>query len=56
MAVMHTQDLEHHDNLYADEAPMRIGESRSDAQQHALWAVATIALMVVGLGIALIVG
>ncbi|MFM7549364.1 MAG: hypothetical protein ACKO8I_10970 [Cyanobacteriota bacterium] len=31
-------------------------ESRSDAQQHALWAVATIALMVVGLGIALIVG
>ncbi len=52
---MHTHDLENHDNLYADEVAMRIGERRSDAQQHALWAVATIALMVVGLGIGLIV-
>jgi hypothetical protein len=54
-AAVHTHDLENHDNLYADEVAMRIGESRGDAQQHALWAVATIALMVVGLGIGLIV-
>lgn len=53
--AMHTHDLENHDNLYADEVVIRIGESRSDAQQHALWAVVTIALMVVGLGIGLIV-
>lgn len=52
---MHTHDLEQHDNLYADEVVMRIGESRADANSHALWAVATIALMVVGLGIGLIV-
>lgn len=52
---MHTQDLEHHDNLYADEVTMRIGESLADANGHALWAVATIALMVVGLGVGLIV-
>lgn len=51
---MHTHDLENHDNLYADELAMRIGESHADAQQHALWAVATIALMVVGLGVGLI--
>lgn len=52
---MHTHDLENHDNLYADEVTMRIGESLADANGHALWAVATIALMVVGLGIGLIV-
>ena len=52
---MHTHDLENHDNLYADEVPLRIGESGADARGHALWAVATIALMVVGLGIGLIV-
>jgi uncharacterized protein (DUF2126 family) len=54
-AAMHTHDLENHDNLYADEVPLRIGESGADARGHALWAVATIALMVVGLGIGLIV-
>ena len=54
-AAMHTHDLENHDNLYADEVPLRLGESSADARGHALWAVATIALMVVGLGIGLIV-
>jgi hypothetical protein len=52
---MHTHDLENHDNLYADEGTMVIGETRADARNHALWAVAAIALMVVGLGVALVI-
>jgi hypothetical protein len=52
---MHTHDLENHDNLYADEGTMVIGETRSDAQSHAYWAVGAIALMVVGLGVALVI-
>ncbi len=52
---MHTQDLEQHDNLYADETRMVLGETAADARGHAYWAVAAIALMVVGLGVALIV-
>jgi hypothetical protein len=52
---MHTHDLENHDNLYADEGTMVIGETRADAQSHAYWAVGAIALMVVGLGVALVI-
>jgi hypothetical protein len=52
---MHTHDLENHDNLYADEIQAVIGESASDARSHALWAVALIATMVVGLGASLAV-
>jgi hypothetical protein len=52
---MHTQDLERHDNLYADEGTMVVGETLADARGHALWAVGAIALMVVLLGVALIV-
>jgi hypothetical protein len=52
---MHTHDLENHDNLYADEGKMVIGETRADAQSHAYWAVGAIALMVVGLGVALVI-
>jgi len=52
---MHTHDLENHDNLYADEGTMVIGESRADARNHAYWAVGAIALMVVGLGVALVI-
>jgi hypothetical protein len=51
---MHTKDLEQHDNLYADEGTMVAGETPADARDHALWAVGAIALMVVGLGVALI--
>jgi hypothetical protein len=50
---MHTHDLENHDNLYADEVAAVIGETPADARAHAAWAVAVIAAMVVGLGIAL---
>ena len=50
---MHTHDMENHDNLYADEVAMRSGESAADARSHALWAVALIAAMVMGLGISL---
>ena len=52
---MRTHDLENHDNLYADEGTMVIGETRADAQSHAYWAVGAIALMVVGLGVALVI-
>lgn len=52
---MHTHDMENHDNLYADEVAMRSGETPADAGAHALWAVALIAAMVVGLGIGLAV-
>ena len=52
---MHTHDMENHDNLYADEVAMRGGEPPADAGAHALWAVALIAAMVVGLGIGLAV-
>lgn len=52
---MHTHDMENHDNLYAEEGVMVAGETPADARSHALWAVAMIALMVVGLGVALIV-
>lgn len=52
---MHTHDMENHDNLYADEVAMRRGESPADASSHALWAVALIAAMVMGLGIGLTV-
>ena len=52
---MHTHDLENHDNLYADEVAAVIGETPADARSHAAWAVAVIATMVVGLGIALTV-
>ncbi|MEB3322343.1 MAG: hypothetical protein VKI81_05920 [Synechococcaceae cyanobacterium] len=55
VVAMHTQDLEQHDNLYADEGPMSAGETPADARSHALWAVGAIAVMVVGLGVALIV-
>ena len=34
---------------------MVIGETRADAQSHAYWAVGAIALMVVGLGVALVI-
>lgn len=47
--------MENHDNLYADEVAMRIGETPADARSHAAWAVALIAAMVVGLGIGLTV-
>ena len=50
---MHTHDMENHDNLYADEVAMRSGETPADACSHALWAVALIAAMVMGLGISL---
>lgn len=50
---MRTHDLENHDNLYADQGSMRIGESAADARGHAYWAIGTIALMVLGLGVAL---
>lgn len=50
---MHTHDMENHDNLYADEISAVIGETPADAQSHALWAVALIAAMVVGLGASL---
>ncbi|MEB3264371.1 MAG: hypothetical protein VKJ66_08380 [Synechococcus sp.] len=52
---MHTHDMENHDNLYADEVAMVAGETRADAQMHAYWAVAAIAVMITGLGVALIV-
>lgn len=52
---VHTHDMENHDNLYADEVAMRRGESPADASSHALWAVALIAAMVMGLGIGLTV-
>lgn len=52
---MHTHDLENHDNLYAEEGTMVMGETRADAQNHALWATGAIALMVVGLGVALVI-
>jgi hypothetical protein len=51
---MHTHDMENHDNLYADEGPMVVGETPADARFHAYWAVGAIAVMVVGLGVALI--
>jgi len=51
--AMHTRDLEHHDNLYADEVATVIGETPADAWAHAGWAIAVIAAMVVGLGISL---
>ena len=50
---MHTHDRENHDNLYADEIAMRSGETPADARAHAMWAVALIAAMVMGLGISL---
>jgi len=50
---MHTHDRENHDNLYADEVAMRNGETPADARAHAMWAVALIAAMVMGLGISL---
>lgn len=50
---MHTHDMENHDNLYAEEVAMRVGETPADARSHALWAVGLIAVMVVGLGIGL---
>lgn len=50
---MHTHDMENHDNLYADEVVMRDSESPADANAHAIWAVALIAAMVMGLGISL---
>ncbi len=53
---MHTHDMENHDNLYADEVAMVAGETGADAQQHALWAVAVIAAMVILLGIGLSIG
>jgi hypothetical protein len=52
---MHTQDLEQHDNLYADEGSIVLGETPADARSHAFWAIGAIALMVVVLGIALVV-
>jgi hypothetical protein len=52
---MLTHDMENHDNLYADEGAMVVGETRADAMSHAVWAVGAILLMVAGLGIALIV-
>jgi hypothetical protein len=50
---VHTHDLENHDNLYADEVVPMAGETPADARSHALWAVALIAAMVVGLGVSL---
>jgi hypothetical protein len=47
--------MENHDNLYADETAMVMGETAADADAHALMAVGAIALMVVVLGIALII-
>jgi hypothetical protein len=52
--AMHTHDMENHDNLYADEGVMVIGETPADARSHALWAVGAVVLMVAGLGITLI--
>ncbi|NQV09923.1 MAG: hypothetical protein HQ527_01955 [Cyanobacteria bacterium] len=51
---MRTQDREQHDNLYAEEGTIQAGETSADAQSHAVWAVAAIALMVAVLGISLI--
>lgn len=51
---MHTHDMENHDNLYADEGVMVIGETTAEARNHAFRAVTAVALMVAGLGIALI--
>lgn len=52
--TMHTHDMENHDNIYADEGVMVMEETAADARSHALWAVGAVALMVAGLGIALI--
>jgi hypothetical protein len=46
--------MENHDNLYANEGSMVIGETPADARNHAIWAAGAIAMMIVGLGVALI--
>jgi hypothetical protein len=51
---MHTHDMENHDNPYANEVSMVMGETPADARNHAIWAVGAIAMMIVGLGIVLI--
>ncbi len=47
---MHTHDMENHDNLYADEMPMRRGESSADARGHAIRAMAALLVMLAVLG------
>ena len=54
VAIMHTHDMENHDNLYADEGTMVMGETSADARNHAVWAAGAIAMMIVSLGVALI--
>jgi hypothetical protein len=52
---MHTHDLENHDNLYADEVEMAVGETNGEAHNHALLAIAVLLALVSVLGIYLIV-
>ncbi|CAK6694987.1 hypothetical protein BBFGKLBO_01754 [Synechococcus sp. CBW1107] len=45
-AFMHTHDLENHDNLYAEDMPIRGRESAMEARSHVSWAVIAMAVMV----------
>ncbi|WP_255102374.1 MULTISPECIES: hypothetical protein [unclassified Synechococcus] len=40
--LMHTHDLENHDNLYAQEVPIHGRESAEEARHHVSWAVAAL--------------
>jgi hypothetical protein len=52
---MHTHDLENHDNLYADEGAIEIGETNLEAQNHALLAIGAMVGLLTLLGSYLIV-
>lgn len=45
---MHTHDMKSHDIPGTDEGEIRGGETPSEARSHAPWAIALIAVMVVG--------
>ncbi|WP_255093583.1 hypothetical protein [Synechococcus sp. J7-Johnson] len=40
--IMHTHDLENHDNLYAQEVPIHGREPVMEAHDHAFWAIAAL--------------
>ena len=53
--AMHTQDLENHDNLYANEVLAVAGENPAVAKSHVLWAIVLLAASVIGLGLSIAV-
>ncbi|WP_255143064.1 hypothetical protein [Synechococcus sp. EJ6-Ellesmere] len=44
--LMHTHDLENHDNLYAQEMPIQGSEPVMEARSHVSWAVIAMVVMV----------